>query len=228
MQSRQWQVTLVPYAATTVHLPPGVGPGGIFQFSHPGSTQRYLVAGPANAAPNLPVELMIPPAHIPNASDRVDVLTNLTGTDNTPAANSIDTNGDGIPDAAPFIPGQDGYVTVLQEQGSSDRLTVYVPATSLLTLKHVVDAIDSWGETSMSTRYDSNTLIIDTVSHANLRSWPCHDDHALAMAHNSRVCFCFLLHFAFWHHTSLTQYSSGLQRGPCPGWRARCWTPLGA
>ena len=55
VRTRQLQVTLIPYGATNAIMPGGVGPGGIFQFSHPGSTQRYLIAGPANAAAGLSV-----------------------------------------------------------------------------------------------------------------------------------------------------------------------------
>ena len=55
VRGHQLNVTLVPYQATMVNMPPGVAPGGIFSFAHPGSTQNYLVAGPANSAPGLQV-----------------------------------------------------------------------------------------------------------------------------------------------------------------------------
>ncbi len=163
VQSRLLTVTLVPYEATPILLPPGVGAGGVFQFSHPGLTERYLVLAPGDMQPGdmQPVQLMVPPATIPAGYDRVDVLANLRGTPAAPP--TIDTDGDGVPDASPFIPGQDGYITVMAVPGTIDQLQVFVPATSLLTLKQVVDAIESWGENALEQRHQANDQIADTV-----------------------------------------------------------------
>merc|ERR1712137_173575 len=100
---------------------------------------------------------------IPAQQDRVDVLTNLTAPPGgATQAHSIDTNGDGVPDASPFVPGQDAYITVMAQQGAPDNLLVYVPATALLSLRHIVDAITSWGEGALDNRTQSNQNIMET------------------------------------------------------------------
>ena len=164
VQPRTLTVTLVPFAASVAFLPPNVAPGQVFQFTPPGDTRKYLVAAPANAGSNVPVELMIPPATVPASTDRVDVLVNLFATPgSTDPAPSIDTDGDGVPDAAAFIPGQDAYLTVLADQGNPDNVIVHIPATSALTLKHVVDALESWGEAALALRTQNDATVVDST-----------------------------------------------------------------
>ncbi len=65
VQPRSYTVTVVPYEATTVGIPPNVGPGMIFMYG------THHVQAPADAVPGAPVQLMLPFASMPVRGRRV-------------------------------------------------------------------------------------------------------------------------------------------------------------
>lgn len=101
------------------------------------------------------VHVCIPPKEVPQTKGRVDVLTTLKPRNSF--THIVDTTGDGKPDASPMVAGKDAYISVVAQQGVPDSLLVYVPNTPFLSLKHVVDAIESWGEQALIDRTSKNT-----------------------------------------------------------------------
>ena len=57
-------------------------------------------------------------------------------------------------------------------QGVPDHVEVHVPSTALLTLRHIVDAIDAWGEADVDRRTEDDINVLDTVR-ARVRACVC-------------------------------------------------------
>ena len=79
-----------------------------------------------------------------------------------------------MPDASPMVADRDAYIAVVAQRGVADSLRVYVPDTPLLLLKHVVDAIESWGEQALVDRAKiSRNGRVDSVSKLVPRPQDC-------------------------------------------------------
>lgn len=158
VEPKQLQVRLIPYEATKLVIPQGVVPGGIFQYL------SYLIQCPANMGPGHAVDIMIPPATVAATPDRSDILVKLTADAAIPSTTGAVSFGDeqAVPAATPFIPFQDAYVSVQQEPGAGNSILVHIPATGSLSLKHIVDAIDSWGEAALAARTQNDDSIAST------------------------------------------------------------------